>query len=263
MILRFERHAEQATARKKKSLAQDVNLSVEGMIVKVRTTSSDGWSATMGRYLTALGMVLVAIYAGAEIHRVISSRNALLEFDKMHPLVRPEFRKASDSREANQEIDFSLWSKGRLEAYRASQETKKGSPLAVLRFERLKIRIPVFEGTDDWTLNRGAGWIVGTTPPGKAGNIGIAGHRDSFFRILKDIRDGDAVELISAARTATYTVSRVEIVDPDDVSVLQPRRGSSLTLVTCYPFYFVGPAPRRFIVHAALSKQAAKEKLAN
>jgi len=233
------------------------------MILKVRTTAGKGWLATTGRCLTALGMVLVAIYVGASIHRAVSSRSALREFDKAQLLVRPEFRKAPVSLEANQEVDFSLWSKARLAAYRASQETKKGSPLAVLRFERLKIRVPVFEGTDDWTLNRGAGWIAGTTRPGEAGNIGIAGHRDSFFRILKDIRNGDVMELISAARTATYTVSRVEIVDPDDVSVLQPRREPSLTLVTCYPFYFVGPAPRRFIVHAALSKQAAREALAN
>ncbi len=163
----------------------------------------------------------------------------------------------------DQEIDFRLWSKGRVAAYRDDPAMREGSLLAVLRFERLKLRVPVFAGTNDWTLNRGAGWIAGTTRPGEAGNIGIAGHRDSFFRVLKDIRSGDAMELISAAQTATYIVSQVEIVDPNDVSVLQPRREPSLTLVTCYPFYFVGPAPRRFIVHAALRKQAGIREFAN
>jgi sortase A len=215
-------------------------------------------------------MVLVAICAAAAVHRAVSSRLALREFDETHLIASPEFRRTAATLQTDQEIDFSLWSKGRVAAYRDDPVTKNGSPLAVLRFERVKLRVPVFAGTDEWTLNRGAGWIAGTARPGEAGNIGIAAHRDSFFRVLKDIRSGDTIELISvapaaayAARTATYTVSQVEIVDPDDVSVLQPRREPSLTLVTCYPFYFVGPAPRRFIVHAALRKQAGIEEFAN
>jgi len=212
--------------------------------------------------MTALGMVLVAVFAGAWIHRAVSSRRALQEFDRTHLLVRPELRKTPVRPSTDEEIDFSLWSKAKVAAFREDLGTKKGSPLAVLRFERLKLRVPVFAGTDDWTLNRGAGWIVGTTRPGAAGNVGIAAHRDSFFRVLKDIRSGDALELISGARTATYAVSQVEIVDPDDVSVLRPNGESSLTLVTCYPFYFVGPAPRRFVVHATLRKQAALEEFA-
>ncbi len=194
---------------------------------------------------------------------MVSSRQALREFDQTHLLVHPEFREASAKVQTGQEIDFSLWSKDRVEAYRSHAGTMKRAPLAVLSIERLKIRVPVFAGTDGWTLNRGAGWITGTARPGEVGNIGIAGHRDSFFRLLKDVRTGDAMELISDARTATYTVSQVEIVDPDDVSVLEPRRVPSLTLVTCYPFYFVGPAPQRFIVHATLSKKAMTEQLSN
>ncbi len=118
-----------------------MNLWVEGMILKVRTTADKGWLATTGRYITSLGMVLVAIYAGAAIHRAVSSHSALREFDKAQLLVRPELQKAPVSLPANQEIDFSLWSKARLAAYHAGQETKNGSAsCGVAIFERLKIR---------------------------------------------------------------------------------------------------------------------------
>lgn len=240
-----------------------MNLWIEDMILRLRTTAKLRWTAIAGRCATILGMVLLSIYVGATIYGAVSSRRALREFDKTHLYLYQGSPQAAAGLQADQDVDFSLWSKGRVAAYLDALGTTKASPLAVLRIERLKIRVPIFEGTDDWTLNRGAGWIEGTTRPGEAGNIGIAGHRDSFFRVLKDIRNGDTVELLSTARTATYTVSNVEIVDPDNVSVLKPRQEPSVTLVTCYPFYFVGPAPRRFIVHAALSKQAAIKDFAN
>jgi sortase A len=233
------------------------------MTLRLRTIARRGWPAAAGLCTIAVGMLLTAIYAGTAVCSAVSSRRALREFDQTHRFVGLDYRKTQASSPTDQDIDFSLWSNGRIAAYRDDLATKRGWPLAVLRFERLKLRVPVFEGTDDWTLNRGAGWIPGTARPGEVGNIGIAGHRDSFFRVLKDIRSGDAMELIWAARTATYTVSQVEIVNPSDVSVLQSRREPSLTLVTCYPFYFVGAAPRRFIVHAALRKQGGIEEFAN
>jgi sortase A len=122
----------------------------------------------------------------------------------------------------------------------------------VLEIDKVKIRVPVFEGTDDLTLNRGVGRIAGTAVPGVAGNIGIAGHRDGFFRGLKDIAVGDHIDLVMTTERTSYVVDQIEIVSPEDVAVLQPRATSSLTLVTCYPFYFVGDAPQRFIVHASI-----------
>ena len=89
--------------------------------------------------------------------------------------------------------------------------------------------------------------------PGEDGNIGIAGHRDGFFRELKDIKIGDHVEMEERGRTATYVVDRVTIVDPRNVSVLRAESEPALTLVTCYPFYYIGSAPKRFIVHAKLA----------
>jgi sortase A len=95
------------------------------------------------------------------------------------------------------------------------------------------------------------GHIEGTAGPRDVGNVGIAGHRDGFFRVLKDIAPGDMVELALLDKVRHFRVERLSIVGPDDTWVLAPSTSSQLTLVTCHPFYFVGSAPRRFIVHAA------------
>jgi sortase A len=98
------------------------------------------------------------------------------------------------------------------------------------------------------------GRIAGTARPGEEGNIGIAGHRDSFFRGLKDVTAGDAIELKTRSGMDTYLVEKIQVVAPSDVSVLREQETRSLTLVTCYPFYFVGSAPQRFVVTAFLTQ---------
>ncbi|MGH9368933.1 MAG: class D sortase [Thermoanaerobaculia bacterium] len=147
-------------------------------------------------------------------------------------------------------FDGSLWAPKRIRAYRESLAKKFPPPLAVLRIPRAHVEVPVLPGTDAATLNRGVGWIAGTARPGHAGNVGIAGHRDGFFRGLKDISPGDAMELETPQGRELYAVADVRIVDPKEVSVLNPTREATLTLVTCFPFYFVGNAPQRFIVRA-------------
>jgi sortase A len=125
----------------------------------------------------------------------------------------------------------------------------------VARFNELlaqHLEVPVLAGTDDRTLDRAVGYIEDTAKPGTEGNTGIAGHRDGFFRGLKDIATGDTIELDTLDAKAQYRVERTWIVNPDDVSVLDPTPTGALTLVTCYPFYFVGSAPQRFIVRAVL-----------
>jgi sortase A len=149
--------------------------------------------------------------------------------------------------------DFLLWSPARIEAWRAAQAETRPLPLGVLRIRRLRVEAPILPGTDDWTLNRSVGHIEGTALPGETGNSGIAGHRDSFFRALKDVATGDVIEVVTAARTVTYRVERTWIVVPDDVWVLDPTPSPAITLVTCYPFYFIGSAPQRFIVRAVQS----------
>ena len=149
--------------------------------------------------------------------------------------------------------EFGLWNPKRIAAYNESLRIQMAPPMAVLSIDKLQLRVPVFDGTDELVLNRGAGHIAGTPRPGEEGNIGIAGHRDGFFRSLKDIAVGDRVDMTTLDSRFAFTVDDIEIVNPDDVYVLQPRPQTSLTLVTCYPFYFVGNAPQRYIVHASIA----------
>ncbi len=145
-------------------------------------------------------------------------------------------------------LDFSLWSSRRVSAYRESLRAAVGVPLAVLRIPRIGVVVPVLEGTDDFSLNRGVGHIEGTPRPGEPGNVGIAGHRDGFFRGLKDVAAGDRIEMVTAKGTETYRIDRITIVAPEEVSVLDATPSPHVTLVTCYPCYFVGDAPQRYIV---------------
>lgn len=115
---------------------------------------------------------------------------------------------------------------------------------------RLGLSVIIMEGTTAHTLRRAAGHIEGTALPGEDGNVAISGHRDTLFRALKDIRQGDVVTITTLAGEYRYRVVSTKVVSPSDTSVLNSDGRDVLTLVTCYPFYFVGPAPNRFIVRA-------------
>jgi sortase A len=127
---------------------------------------------------------------------------------------------------------------------------KPGDVLGRLDIPRLELSVAVLQGTGSRILRRGIGHIDGTPLPGEAGNSGIAGHRDTFFRGLKDIRKNDEIHFQTSTELFRFVVDWAKVVAPDDLSVLAPSTESSLTLVTCYPFYFVGPAPNRFVVRA-------------
>lgn len=135
-------------------------------------------------------------------------------------------------------------------------------PLALLDIPRLNLSVPVRNGTDWLTLNHGVGRITGTARPGEQGNIGIAGHRDTYFRGLRNIKLGDVIELKRTEGIDTYKVDRLQIVPPSNVGVLRPSAVPMLTLVTCYPFYFVGSAPKRFVVTASLVPEAGLRETA-
>jgi len=149
--------------------------------------------------------------------------------------------------------DQSLWSSERIVAWRKAVGESEATPLAVLRIPKLGLEVAVLPGTDDGTLDRAVGHIDDTPLPGANGNTGLAGHRDGFFRGLKDIAEGDVIELETGKGTEVYRVERTWVVDPEEVWVLDPTPTRALTLVTCYPFYYIGPAPRRFIVRAVLA----------
>jgi len=119
-----------------------------------------------------------------------------------------------------------------------------------IEISRLGLSAVVVEGIDKRTLRRAVGHIPGTALPGQSGNVGIAGHRDTFFRPLQDIQVDDIITLTTRWGEYRYRVVSSRVVSPDDVAVLHPTSNEVLTLVTCHPFYFVGPAPNRFIVRA-------------
>jgi len=147
--------------------------------------------------------------------------------------------------------DQALWSPERVEGYAQSVALVTEPPVAILRVPDLGLEVPVYVGASELHLNRGAGLIEGMGLPDKGGNIGIAGHRDGFFRVLKDIQPGQRIEVETRARTHRYRVVSTEIVDPTNLSVLADTLEPTVTLVTCFPFYFIGSAPQRFIVRGA------------
>jgi sortase A len=123
--------------------------------------------------------------------------------------------------------------------------------IGLLDIPRLGLSVMVVEGTGTTTLRRAAGHIPGTALPGQPGNVGISAHRDTFFRPLRNIRQNDVITVSTVLGEYRYRVVSTRVVSPSDVAVLESSGTEILTLVTCYPFYFVGSAPDRFIVQAA------------
>jgi len=132
-----------------------------------------------------------------------------------------------------------------------------GETIGKLVIPRLDAELYVVEGDGPHELRRGPGHLTGTALPGNAGNCVIAGHRDTHFRVLKDIRVGDDLFLQTHNGLYVYRVQRTSIVKPTDTSSLQPTPDARLNLITCYPFYYVGSAPKRFVVEAKLTGTTA------
>lgn len=126
----------------------------------------------------------------------------------------------------------------------------EGAVLGYLTIPRLHARVPIVEGISDESLQMGPGHLKGSSLPGDLGNSVLAAHRDTHFRVLKDIEFGEAITVERGRSKFVYTVTGIRIVDPSDLSVLRESRGPMITLITCYPFRFIGPAPQRFVVQA-------------
>jgi sortase A len=132
----------------------------------------------------------------------------------------------------------------------ASFHPDAGKPLGEIELTRVGVTAMILEGTDDRTLRRAVGHVPGTPLPGQPGNVAIAGHRDTFFRALRNVRQNDEITLMTLQGSYRYRVDSISVVGPEATQVLDNTGGDFLTLVTCFPFYYVGPAPRRFIVRA-------------
>lgn len=214
------------------------------------------WARTLEWFLVALGLLMVGVYIGGRIHQSVLSHAEAQRF-KDSVLLSKELDGGPEA--LGKKPNFSLWSTKRIQAYEDSLANHFAPALALLRIPKIDLEVPILEGTDDLSLNRAVGHIVGTPRPGEVGNIAIAGHRDGFFRGLKDISTGDTIEIVTAGGVNKYVVDKISVVDPTDVSVLSATAQPSITLVTCYPFYFIGSAPQRYIVQGSLITSGAKK----
>jgi LPXTG-site transpeptidase (sortase) family protein len=139
-----------------------------------------------------------------------------------------------------------------------TRHIEPGAWVARLEAPAVSLKATVLEGSDDRTLRRAAGHIESTPLPGEPGNIGIAGHRDTTFYPVRKLKAGDRLTLTTAGRIFEYEVRNTWIVEPEDIQVLDPTTQSAITLVTCYPFNFVGNAPKRFIVRGELVSERSQ-----
>ncbi len=199
---------------------------------------ANGALRLLERGLLAVGLVCLIVYGSACTQRAL--------FQRWH--------KRSFERDIAQAIqweqhDQSSWSSTRIERFEASLEEGTDS-LGRLDVPAAGISVMVLDGTDDWTLDRAVGRIEGTAMPGEPGNFGIAGHRDGIFRGLEQVALDDELSFFTHDGISRYVITALGVVEPEDVEVLDPTDESTITLVTCYPFYYVGDAPQRYIVHA-------------
>jgi sortase A len=211
---------------------------MEGWLVKLRIVLSSVDRRTVIRYcFLALAIACLGLYGYAYLDRVLYQTYESREFDQA--LERSGVAVAA----ANGHI--TPISRGVRPARNAP-----GAVIGRLSVPRLHLSAMVREGIDRKTLLLAVGHIPATALPGQPGNVGLAGHRDTFFRGLKDLRTGDEIRFSTLGGDFNYVVESLTIVEPDDVAVLAPSAENILTMVTCYPFYYVGGAPKRFVAKA-------------
>jgi len=175
-----------------------------------------------------LGVTLLVYVGGTTVYAGVYQRYQLWTFQRES--LATELRKAAIAEEA-----FDL---------------REGDLVGKLEVPRIGLSVMVLQGIEEDTLLSGAGHVPGTPMPGAEGNVAIAAHRDTFFRKLKGILPGDSIRFATTRRSYEYVVDSTEIVDPGYIEAIESRDRPELTLITCYPFYFLGAAPKRFIVHA-------------
>lgn len=211
-----------------------------------------------------LGTTLITLYCGTRAYGELERRQAIATFAHTGVLtgadaglrqdgnpVDLETPSAADPTDQRYPPDQSSWSPSRARAYAiAAGPNESEQPVAVLRIASVHLEVPVYADSNERNLNRGAGLIADTARPGSGGNVAIAAHRDGYFRALRNVAVGDVVELESRSQRSRYRITELAIVEPTDIWPLDQTDEPAVTLVTCYPFYFIGGAPQRFIVRA-------------
>ncbi len=197
--------------------------------------------------LLLIGVAALTVYGLIEFDQMVGQADLRAQFENGETSLLPE----------------ELPGEAPQKALQANSPARTGKALGRLTSERIGLDVMIAEGVDHKTLRRAAGRIPGTARLDSEGNIGIAAHRDTFFRPLRKIEAGDALEIETYQGRYSYRVDWTAVVDPHDVQFLNPSSVSQLTLVTCYPFYYVGPAPRRFIVRATRVDDGATKATAS
>jgi sortase A len=211
----------------------------------------------------AIGIVLLSSYATLRVSADRARRDGVQAFQALRHGALAQTSSAHFGG-GSVRVDQALWSQTRRQAF--GQTRLHEVPDGILRIPGLNLIVPIYSGTSSSELDRGVGHVQGTAALASDGNAAIAGHRDGFFRTLGSIQPGQTLYVETLGDTRAYRVTETRIVSPSDVSVLAPTARPSITLITCYPFYFVGPAPRRFIVRAELipgRRNAAIERTAD
>jgi sortase A len=183
------------------------------------------------RVLLTFGVIAICYSVGTEVYSKLYQYHASSKFDQTIAL-----------RDTAKSVPVSSGP--------AAPPLAEGDPIGKLEIERLGISVIVLQGVETDTLKLGAGHVPETSMPSDDGNIAIAAHRDTFFRPLEGLKDNDRIRISTLHGVYEYEVNSTEIVDPEDVGVLESKDYPELTLITCYPFHYIGSAPNRFIVHA-------------
>jgi len=207
----------------------------------------------------AAGALLLAIELGSGLLAQYGHATSLRAFDAARTVqAQSEPAKPATAHRGlgYAEPDQSLWAPDRVRRYEEQRWLATTMPEAVIRIPRLKFEVPVFEGTTEANMTRGAGRIPGSPPFGELGNVAVSSHRDGYFRRLKDIRIGDVIDVDTLTRSYRYVVEEIRITDPSDTTVLWAGPVPEVTLLTCYPFYYYGHAPQRFVVRAELREES-------
>ncbi len=206
-----------------------------------------------------LGLGLIALYGGARAYGELERREAIAAFSEARFQADAETDGWRGAAPLAQRVpvrmpDQTYWSASRIHAYAARAADQTTPAVAILRIAEVELEVPVYTDVSERNLNRGAGLIAGTAAPDSNGNVGIAAHRDGYFRALERVKVGDLVELETRSQRRRYRITELAIVKPSDLSPLRETSVAAVTLVTCYPFYFVGSAPQRYIVRAVATE---------
>jgi sortase A len=207
-----------------------------------------------------LGLALILTHLASTLSAQYGYRSALEAFEESRAGAVPVASWPADDSLRHAGLDYappdqSAWSAERVRQYAEALWAVPPRPEAVIRIPALALEVPVFPGATEANMTRGAGRITGSPRFGEPGNVSVSSHRDGFFRKLKDIRVGDAVVVDTRATSYRYVVEEIRITEPDDTTVLWPGDVPELTLITCYPFNFIGRAPQRYVVRAELLKE--------